>query len=372
MSHRTPSLPRAAALAAALAVAGTGAQAQSSVTISGTLDVGVRQVRNGNLGSVSSEVSGSNLTSKLIIRGTEDLGDGWRAGFLLDSTILGDTGSANTTFWDRQSTVSLSHVRMGELRLGRDWAPTHLLWTGIDPFTTLGVASANTFRSVFAARVLNQAFGATADAAAQNPTLRVNNAIEYFLPSGLGGAYGALMVSAGEGGNAAAGATRGEGGRIGWANQAINVAYARYKTHNANGGDSFTDEAWGGTYSFGPVRASIGQRRWSYRTDRLTNTLLAAAIPVGLGVIRLSAVRADQSGATATLNGNDATLLGVGYVHSLSKRTALYGHLAEVANKGGAAFTVPGGPATSGVATAANYFGGQTSRGFELGIRHNF
>lgn len=372
MSLRPPTLPRAAALAAALAVAGTCAQAQSSVTISGTLDVGVRQVRNGSLGSVSSEVSGSNLTSKLVIRGVEDLGGGLRAGFFLDSTILGDTGTANAPFWDRQSTVSLSHVKVGELRLGRDWVPTHLLWTAIDPFTTLGVASANTFRSVFAARALGQAFGATADAAAQNPTLRVNNAVEYFLPSGLGGVYGALMVSAGEGGIAGAGATRGEGGRLGWANAQINVAVARYKTRNANGGFAFTDEAWGGSYDFGVVRASLGQRRWTYRTDRLTNTLLAAMVPVGAGVIKLTALRADQTGATSALSDNDASLLGVGYVHNLSKRTALYGHVGEVKNKAAAAFTVPGGPATSGVSTAANYFGGQTSRGYEVGVRHNF
>ena len=165
MIRRTSAL----GLAAALALIGTAALAQSSVTISGTLDMGARQVKNGRLGSISSEVSGSNLTSKLIIRGVEDLGGGLRAGFFLDSTILGDTGATNTPFWDRQSTVSLSHVNAGELRLGRDWVPTHLLWTGLDPFTTLGVASANTFRSVFASRALGQAFGATADAAALNP-----------------------------------------------------------------------------------------------------------------------------------------------------------------------------------------------------------
>lgn len=372
MSHRTPTLARGAALTALLAASGSVVQAQSSVTVSGTLDVGVRQVRNGSLGSSTSEVSGSNLTSKLIIRGVEDLGGGLRAGFFLDSTILADTGSVNTTFWDRQSTVSLSHQKAGELRLGRDWVPTHLLWTAIDPFATLGVASANTFRSVFAARALGQAFGATTAAAAQNPTLRVNNAAEYFLPGGLGGFYGALMVSAGEGGSAGAGAARGEGGRFGWANANANVAMARFKTRNAADGFAFIDEAWGGSYDFGVLRASIGLRRWAYRADRLTNTLIAASLPVGAGVIKLSVVRADQSGSSAAQSANDATLLGLGYVHSLSRRTALYGHFGQVDDKAGAAFTVPGGPATSGVPTAANYFGGQRSRGFEAGLRHNF
>jgi predicted porin len=363
---------RAAGLALALLLAGGSAQAQSSVTVSGTLDVGLRQVRNGSLGSLRSQVSGSNLTSKLVIRGIEDLGDGLSAGFLLDGTLLGDSGGVNTPFWDRQSTVSLSHRQVGELRLGRDWVPTHLVWTLFDPFSTLGVASANTFRSVFAARALGQAFGATAEAATQSPTLRVNNAVEYFTPAGLGGFYGALMVSAGEGGNAGAGATRGEGGRLGWSNAKAHLALARFKTRNANGGFAFTDEAWGGSYDFGLMRASVGQRRWTYRSDRLTNTMLAASVPMGVGLLKLSIVRADQRGATAELSANDATLLGLGYVHSLSRRTALYAHFGQVENKAGAAFTVPGGPPTSGLPTAANHFGGQTSRGWEVGLRHNF
>lgn len=361
-----------AGLACALALTGEPASAQSSVAIAGTMDLAVRRVDNGRLGHITSEVSGSNSTSKLIIRGTEDMGGGLWAGFFLDGTVLGDTGGTNTPFWDRRSTVSVGHARYGELRLGRDWVPTHLLWTGIDPFTTLGVASANTFRSVFASRALGQAFGATADAAAQNPTLRVNNTGEYFLPGNLGGVYGSVMVSAGENGSAAAGATKGEGARLGFANKELNVAVAQYKTRNANGNQTFSDQAWGASYDFGVVRASLGQRRWTFGSDRTTNTLVGATVVLGQHLVKLSVVRADQTGATAALSANDANLLGAGYLYVLSKRTVLYSHVARVSNKAGAAFTIPGGPATSGVATAANYFGGQTSRAVEFGIRHDF
>lgn len=360
------------ALNAGFTVAAAPALAQSSVVIGGTVDLAARQVKNGSLGTVRSEVSGSNSTSKLIIRGTEDLGDGLGAGFFLDGTILADTGATNAPLWDRRSTVSLSHVRYGELRLGRDWVPTHLLWTAIDPFTTLGIASANTFRAPAASRALGQAFGTTADAAAQNPTLRVNNTIEYFLPGELAGVYGSVMVSAGEGGSAGAGATRGEGGRLGWTNKTLNVAVAQFKTRNANANRPFKDSAWGVSYDFKFVQASLGQRRWSYGTDKTTNTLVGALIPAGVGFVKLSYVRADQSAATAVLSANDANLVGVGYVYFLSKRTALYGHLAQVSNKGSAAFAIPGGPAVSGVATAANFFGGQKSTAYEVGMRHDF
>jgi len=101
---------------AGLGMACLSAMAQTSVNLGGTLDVGLRQVRNGSLGSVKSEISGANATSKLVVRVTEDLGDGLSAGFYLDGTILADTGVAGTSapagqFWDRRSTLSLAHAR---------------------------------------------------------------------------------------------------------------------------------------------------------------------------------------------------------------------------------------------------------------------
>ena len=365
---------RALALAAAAAALSLPClDATGQVILSGTVDVAVRQVRNAGLGSLTSEVSGSNATSKLVIRGNEDLGGGLAASFYLDGTLMGDSGAVNTPFWDRRATVSLADRRLGELRLGRDWSPTHLLWTAIDPFITLGIASANTFRSTFSSRALGQAFGATAEASQLNPTLRIANTAQYWLPGGLGGVYGQLIASAGEGGNAAAGSAKGDGLRFGWANKDVNIGFAQFTTRNANGNHAFQDQVWGASWDFGVARASIGQRRWTYRTDRTTNTLLGLAIPTGVaGTLKFSVMRADQSGATAALSANDATLLGAGYVYNLSKITAVYAHFARISNHAGAAFAIPGGPATSGVSTAANYFGGRTSRGFEAGIRHDF
>jgi len=144
------------ALAASLGLAAAHAGAQSSVSISGTVDVSVRQVRNQGLGTVTSQASGTNSTSKLVLRGQEDLGDGLSAGFYLDGSLLADTGAmgASGPFWDRRSTVSLASRQWGELRLGRDWVPTHLVWSGFDPFATLGIGSANGFRSFTASRAL--------------------------------------------------------------------------------------------------------------------------------------------------------------------------------------------------------------------------
>lgn len=361
-----------AALAAVVGMVGGQCRAQTSIALSGTVDVGVRHVKNGRLGSIDSEVSGANTTSKLVVQVREALGDGLNAGVYLDSTILGDTGAVNTPFWDRRATVSLAHDRFGEIRLGRDWAPTHILWSELDPFITLGIAGANSFRSVFASRALGQAFGVSTEANQLNPTLRIANTAQYFLPAGLGGVYGSLLVSAGEGGSAGAGAAKTDGGRLAWRSERLMIGVAQIKTRNANAGRDFTDRVWGASYDLKVVKMSVGQRQWRYGTDKTTNTLVAALVPLGFGDLKFTFVRADQKGATAALSANDATLIGAGYVHHLSKRTAVYAHASRIANRGGASFSVTGGPAVSGVVTAVNYFGGQKSTAFESGIRHNF
>ncbi|MBZ8142640.1 porin [Rubrivivax gelatinosus] len=357
-----------------VAAAGLGAApalAESSISIGGSVDVGVRQVKNGALGRVRSSVSGANSTSKLVLRGQEDLGAGLSAGFYLDATIFADSGGTSTPFWDRRSTLSLAHRNWGELRLGRDWVTTHLVWSAADPFATLGIAGANTFRST-QSRAIGQAFGSTAAALAQSPTLRVANVVEYVLPSGLAGFSGALMASAGEGGSAGTGSTRGDGWRLGWTDGRLNLGAAQFTTRNANGGQVFQDQAWGASWDFGLLRASAGQRRWVHGSDRTTNTLLGAVIPAGPGVVKLSHLRANQQGASAALSANDASLTGAGYVYKLSRRSALYAHVARLKNQGGATFTIAGGAATSALPAAPNYFGGQTSTACELGLRHDF
>ncbi|MNT82800.1 Outer membrane porin protein 32 precursor [compost metagenome] len=54
--------------------------------------------------------------------------------------------------------------------------------------------------------------------------------------------------------------------------------------------------------------------------------------------------------------------IALGYVHNLSKRTALYTTVARVGNKNGAA------SALNGSVTAA----GRNSTGYDIGIRHSF
>src|SRR5262245_30033097 len=110
---------------AVLAAASAAASAQS-VTLFGIVDLGVRYVDNGK-DSVTSLSTNGQSTSRIGVRGIEDLGAGLTAGFWLEGGINPDTGTVNdlTRFWDRRATVSLIEQTLGELRLGRDNTPTY-------------------------------------------------------------------------------------------------------------------------------------------------------------------------------------------------------------------------------------------------------
>ena len=60
-------------LGAVLGVCSSAALAQSSITLGGVVDLGVRHTRNSG-GSITSLASGANSTSRLVFRGSEDLG----------------------------------------------------------------------------------------------------------------------------------------------------------------------------------------------------------------------------------------------------------------------------------------------------------
>ena len=116
-------------LAALLCVAGA-AQAQSSVTLSGTIDAYAGSIRMaGDAGRKSVINSGGMTTSWFGFSGTEDLGGGLKAGFALTSFIQVDNGTQgrfpNDTFFSRDANVSLSGG-FGTVRLGRWMAPNFL------------------------------------------------------------------------------------------------------------------------------------------------------------------------------------------------------------------------------------------------------
>ncbi|MEJ8824439.1 porin [Variovorax humicola] len=106
---------RRIALAAPFLIAGSGAFAQSSVTMSGYLDAGVYRDSAGtwNVGPIQ--------RSNIAFSGVEDLGNGLAATFMLSHRFETDTGeneSSNKPYFHGESTVGLKGG-FGSIRLGR-------------------------------------------------------------------------------------------------------------------------------------------------------------------------------------------------------------------------------------------------------------
>jgi predicted porin len=373
-------------LLSAIAMACGAAQAQSSLTVFGVVDVNLQSFDAGGVGKSTMVGNGGLSTSRLGFRGVEDLGSGMYAGFWLEASLNPDDGQGRPTNsnnqasgagaaiagregvkFDRVSYVSLGTNQLGEVRLGHDFIPTH--WNSIyfDPFNANGVGRAGnfTFAGVTTAPMPTQITG--------------SNTISYWLPANLGGVYGMAMAGLGENSSGTATSRDGDfaGFRIGYAAGAFDVAAAITRTHNEPSATTgnYTHSNIGGSWAAGPVKLFALYNVVKVEItggNVVKNTLeIGAHIPVSpAGRIRLSYARLDDRSDNALRNAdasarsaNDARQLAVGYVHDLSKRTALYGTYARLTNSGQAVYTVSGNRAP---------LGGQNSSGLELGIRHLF
>ena len=351
------------ALAALASFAGI-ASAQSSVTLFGIVDATIAH-GSGSIADKTQLTHSGYSSSRLGFRGTEDLGGGMSASFWLEAGVSNDDGQGQATnsnnqasgtgaavagrqglTFNRRSTVSLAGG-WGELRLGRDYTPQFWNLTVFDPFGTVGVGTN---------QVLNSGLAIQGAAA-----IRASNSIGYFMPGNLGGFYGQVQYYMGE--NNQNGAVTeddgtGMGARFGFANGPFNVALALSRTKYA-AGDVKTVNV-GGQWDFGMAKL-MGQ----FSRDRVDSAisatgkggLIGALVPVGPGEIRASysTYKIDPTGAKTNK-------LAVGYVHNLSKRTAVYTTVARAKNSGGAT------QALNGALTGAN----TSSSGFDLGLRHSF
>lgn len=338
------------ALAALSAFAG-GAMAQSSVTLFGIVDLGIRNVKNDNsAGDITSITKDGNASSRLGFRGVEDLGGGLKAGFWIEGALNADDGNASGQTWQRRSTVSLMG-NWGEIRLGRDYVPTFWNHTVFDPFGTNGVGDGS--------HVFTNASTSWTDQskAVAGTFARANNTVAYHLPS-MGGLYGQLTAALGE-------ATTGNkywGGRIGYGAGPINVALA-YGVTDQTG--TMTDDVkdWNiaGSYNFGMATVMGIYRESEYGSNKNTGYELGVTVPVGAGTFKAaySETKYEAPGASPKSN-----KIAVGYVYDLSKRTAVYVHGAQIDNDAGLIRVIGGG--------ATPTAGGGKSVGYEAGIRHSF
>lgn len=117
--------------AAMLIACGAPAFAQSTVTIYGIVDTAVAYIgKTGGAGFTIKKLTANGSTpSRIGFRGTEDLGGGYRANFVLETGFAPDTGtlSQGGRSFGRQSTIGLE-TPYGEVVLGRQYTFRYALY----------------------------------------------------------------------------------------------------------------------------------------------------------------------------------------------------------------------------------------------------
>ena len=310
------------ALAVLSAFAGA-ASAQSSVTLSGGVDVSIEyQNEDWNMGR------GNSGRSNFTLSGTEDLGGGMRAFFLLNYRFAAADGSTTSQpetgrFW-RQSWVGLGG-RFGEIRLGR-MLPTLQIYNGdFDPFGTETIGSTHTggINAGLAGSSRNNnnilyvspslgglTIHANIAAADQNGPLVGStqfNGTER--PMGIGAYYsaGPLRIAAAYDSNGVDGKTTGLYG-------SFNAGFATFMAQWENGDCGPIAKPVGGTWSCGA----------GTQTD-ITNWSIGARVPFGAATMKIGYL--DKSDL-------EQKKFAVGLDYNLSKRTIVYTDVAKQSGDG--------------------------------------
>ena len=329
----------------ALAVAGLMAapvMAQSNVTIYGIVDIGIQHGSSSTVSGAKSRTgldSGLDNGSRIGFRGTEDLGNGLKAGFVLEQGFNVDTGAPDSSLqFHRQAFVSLSGG-FGTVALGRQYTPQHSMLSRLDPFG------------------IRNGAGSAAGGDRWMHDSRLDNTIAYVSPN-MNGFNVVVAHSLNAGGQEV---QKDAGNAKVWAvsprytNGPLDVQLNYHRIKSDASGATAT-KVWdlGGAYDFGAVKlaAVYGTRKASNIVDK-RSWLLGATVPVSdAGAVKLSYVHSKEREAD-----NTSKQWALGYQHNLSSRTYLYTNFAR----------------RSGDLTAADYRMDVPYRNrFDLGVRHAF
>jgi predicted porin len=359
--------PIRAAAALACILAAPAALAQTTVQIYGVVDTSFSYLTNadaaGHAVTKMNSVTGE-LPSRIGFRGTEDLGNGLQAFFVLENGLsldTGITGQGNRLF-GRAANVGLKGA-WGTLTLGRQQNMTYIAPQKAD--------------------VLGPSLFALGSIDPYLPNARSDNAIGYmgnFGPVVVGATYSLGRDASNAGGPPAtncagevpgnAQACRQVTALVGYETKAwgVNTSYDRmHGNTGAAGGltssaNTDTRQTLNGYAMLGAVKVGAGviDRDTKAVTGRTESDLyyFGASYPFGAFVV-------DGQWAKRVIRHADAdvTMLVARLTYALSKRTFLYTGIGRMANDGTSAVPLD----ASGSVGA-----GKTQNGFMAGLRHHF
>ena len=340
----------------ALAITGASvgvAHAQSAVEIYGLVDMGfvaesgTTPLATTKVTPVSKLTSGVQSGTRLGFKGTENLGDGVKALFVLETGIAADAGGFNqgNTAFARQSFVGLQSD-LGTLTLGRQYTPLFNTMMVADPFAA-GMAGA-----------------------AQNlmPTggIRMNNTIKYASPvfSGfsaeLAYGFGEAVDNSSKGQERSAAVNYSEAdlrlalGYNDWTEKVVNTATTPPTvTYRPNRKDWFL----AANYDLKVAKIFAGVTDTNFDGVKSNDYLIGTQIPFGKHTFIASYINKDVRNAS----NKDANQIALGYTYTFSKRTNLYAAWGRINNDSAAGYTV-----------GNNSDPGTGEKAFNFGLRHLF
>jgi predicted porin len=354
----------------ALAVAGLvsgGAFAQSNVTISGAMDLGVEAVSaSGAAGGVNatSRTRITNNTSWLRFSGAEDLGGGMKAVFQIEQDVNGDTGSA-TGIASRNTYVGLAG-NFGTAIIGR-YDVHYTSHMGIVDWGSAGVMphAANTLN------VVGQVSGVGVIGG------RLDNVIAYISPS-----FSGLTAQLGYTTGAEA-TTPNLGGKdsawnlfLKYSNGPIGAFWSHTDTNNGNGAvrtanQEVTADRLGGAYTFGQgLKVGLIYDRTKITlagVDFAKRNAWSLPVSYKAGANNFYFSYAKSGDVTGTAGGANtkASSYALGYAYDLSKRTQVGVAYSKISNDSAATLDFW----TRGVGNVA---AGADPTSFYAGIYHSF
>ncbi|KVO63124.1 porin [Burkholderia stagnalis] len=378
--------------AAILAATASAAHAQSSVTLYGLIDAGVSYV---NHSAKTPGVAGSKLFkfddgiaqgSRWGLRGTEDLGGGLKAIFVLENGFNVGTGAAGQggAMFGRQAYVGLSQAQYGTLTFGRQYSfSTDVLGAN---YSTGG----NTVAGNYAYH---------ANDVDQLTSSRINNAVKFQSANYAGFTFGALYGfsnstnfagAAGTGATNSGGSSRAYSFGLNYANgpfsvgaaytdirfpsqsaPAISTTIANVSTGNVR---DLRTYGVGGRYVWGPATAWALWTRTQFSTVSGTGGTFYNAYEAGLKYALTPALSA-AAGYTytnATQNGGSAhwNQGNLALDYALSKRTDVYGLVIYQKASGDGVQAQIGSNSSSYFGTSGTNSSNQIAA--RVGIRHKF
>lgn len=307
-------------IALAVLAASGAAMAQSSVTLYGRADVNYTWDNYGTPGFKQN--SGGLGGSRIGFRGVEDLGNGLKAGFVVETGYNVDSTSTATSLGNRQSFLSLSGG-FGELRFGRQY--------------TLNDSFAGTYGGAHGTVWSN------AGTVISSNGTRNSNAATYISPNFSGFKVTAQAATKEEYTDAVGGGSRAPYALgLDYANGPVGIGFTASK--NGLAGDDAIYQI-GGSYNFGPV-ALIAAYEYDKNKDDEAAYTAGVKVPLGATTIRATYGVVDQASAASGRSGSQSLFLGqkvkvagLGADYKLSKRSTVYAGYAYVKGETGSAAT---------------------------------